>query len=174
MDRSRHMQAGQIRVRFEWIGRNSICEQFVTIALSPSLYLLDASHCPLLSLLKLDGSLLTSSHPSKATSSSSSSSSASASSSTNSSSEEVVPASIVGALVANIFKATELNGINYLQSQQLNMIQLECENGLIAVTRLARFLIVLQAKKATNSGVIRLKMNELVANLQSLQNVYAQ
>lgn len=128
-------------------------------------------------LLKLDGSLLTAAHTDAdvakqhAATMGEDGTEAAASSS---SSVAPVPSSIVGALVANIFKTTELNGLNYLGAQQLNMIMLDCESGHIAVCRLARFLIVIQAKKDTNAGQIRLKMNELNANLQALQNVYAQ
>lgn len=143
------------------------------------------------SLLKLDGSLLTSSYETAATKAAAAAAGASSSSSTGAAASAsagaglvsgtattapappVVP-KILGALVANIFKTAESNGVNCLQSQQLNMMVLDCEQGIVAVSRLARFLICIYAAKAIDTGMLRLKMNELLVNLQPLNRVYAQ
>jgi predicted regulator of Ras-like GTPase activity (Roadblock/LC7/MglB family) len=152
---------------------------------------LSCALCSIRSLLKLDGSLLTSSYATPASKAAASSSSSSdlvsstpsssppppASSSSGSSSSPAAPEvapKILGALVANIFKTAESNGINCLQAQQLNMMVLDCEQGLVAVSRLSRFLICIYAAKGIDTGMLRLKMNELLVNLQPLNRVYAQ
>jgi predicted regulator of Ras-like GTPase activity (Roadblock/LC7/MglB family) len=155
--------------RVEHVNRPSHCRTLTSLV-HPRI-------CPLVSsLLKLDGSLLTSSHDTpqtKGAAAAAASLVSSVSSGPSSPSPPVLP-KILGALVANIFKTAESNGVNFLQAQQLNMMMLDCEGGIVAVSRLARFLICIYATKRIDVGMLRLKMNELLTNLQPLNTVYAQ
>jgi predicted regulator of Ras-like GTPase activity (Roadblock/LC7/MglB family) len=152
-------------------------------------------------LLKLDGSLLTSSYetaetkaayaaaaaaaaaaatpaaasavPAASASSSAAGSSAAAASPASSSSPPQVLPKILGALVANIWKGAESGGQACLQSQALGVMLVECERGVVAVSRLARFLLCIYATNDIPRGALRQKMNDLLTQLQPLHRVYA-
>lgn len=138
-------------------------------------------HCPLLcvSLLKLDGSLLTSSHETPETKAAAEAAAAASASSgppslaaSPGANGGVLP-KILGALVANIWRTAEGNGCAFLQSQALGVMMVECEGGIVAVSRLARFLLCIYAKKTVDRGALRQKMNNLLTHLQPLHRVYA-
>jgi predicted regulator of Ras-like GTPase activity (Roadblock/LC7/MglB family) len=150
-------------------------------------------------LLKLDGSLLTSSYetaetkaayataaaaaaaaaptaasavPASSASASSAAAGAAASPASSSSPPQVLP-KILGALVANIWKGAESGGQACLQSQALGVMLVECERGVVAVSRLARFLLCIYATNDIPRGALRQKMNDLLTQLQPLHRVYA-
>lgn len=136
--------------------------------------------CPLsaacVSLLKLDGSLLTSSHETPETKAAAEAAAAAAGSpslaASPGSTGGVLP-KILGALVANIWRTAEGNGCAFLQAQALGVMMVECEGGIVAVSRLARFLLCIYAKKTVDRGALRQKMNNLLTHLQPLHRVYA-
>lgn len=129
-------------------------------------------------LLKLDGSLLTSSHETAETkaavaaAAATTAASASSSLSLSSPPAPVLP-KIVGALVANIWKGCESNGFQCLQAQALSVMVVECAEGLVAVSRLGRFLLAIYAHKSVERGTLRQKMNELLTQMQPLHRVYS-
>lgn len=130
-------------------------------------------------LVKLDGSLLTSSLETPETKAAVAAAAAAAASSAASSSlpaaappAPVLP-KIVGALVANIWKSCESNGFQCLQAQALAVMIVECAEGLVAVSRLGRFLVAIYASKTVERGTLRQKMNDLLTHLQPLHRVYS-
>ena len=130
-------------------------------------------------LLKLDGSLLTSSQETPETKAAVAAAAAAAAAASSSSAAPVAspPApvlpKIVGALVANIWKSCESNGFQCLQAQALAVMIVECAEGTVAVSRLGRFLLAIYASKSVERGTLRQKMNDLLTNMQPLHTVYA-
>lgn len=129
-------------------------------------------------LLKLDGSLLTSSHETPETKAAVAAAAAAAAASASSSLPAAAPPApvlpkIVGALVANIWKSCESNGYQCLQAQALAVMIVECAEGLVAVSRLGRFLLAIYASKTVERGTLRQKMNDLLTHMQPLHRVYS-
>jgi predicted regulator of Ras-like GTPase activity (Roadblock/LC7/MglB family) len=134
--------------------------------------------------LKLDGSLLTSSQDTPETKAAyaAAAAAASAAASSGSAAASASPAvplpspvlpKILGALVANIWKGAEQGGQSCLQAQSLGLMLVECERGVVAVSRVGRFLLAIYATAAVQRGMLKQKMNDLLAQLQPLQRVYA-
>lgn len=84
--------------------------------------------------------------------------SSSPSSSSSTASRYALP-KIIGALVANMWKHSEINGVSYLGAQQLQQQLIECEGGVVMVSRLSRFLICIYAVKAMPIGLLRQKVS---------------
>uniref|UniRef100_A0A915KXV5 Roadblock/LAMTOR2 domain-containing protein n=1 Tax=Romanomermis culicivorax TaxID=13658 RepID=A0A915KXV5_ROMCU len=68
-----------------------------------------------------------------------------------------IKANITAAMASNLFQCYEKNGQESFREEKLRFLILDCENGILAVTKVANLYLCMHAKETTPTGMIKLK-----------------
>ena len=81
-------------------------------------------------------------------------------------------ARLLSALGSTVYAAYAEGGANAWGETDCEMVSLHCEKGVVAVARLSRFLLCMQADQSVQMGQLMHAMRTLIAQLQPLEQVY--
>ena len=83
-------------------------------------------------------------------------------------------ARLLSALGSTVYAAYAEGGADAWGETDCEMVSLHCEKGLVAVARLSRFLLCMQADQSVQVGQLMHAMRTLLTHLQPLEQVYPQ
>ncbi|XP_062507489.1 ragulator complex protein LAMTOR2-like [Corticium candelabrum] len=75
-------------------------------------------------------------------------------------------AKVTAAIASNIWSAYERAGENAFQNESLNFLVIDCEDGRVAVSRVANQILCIYANKSVGCGILKAKTDVLIKVLE--------